>query len=259
MIYAQIKTQAEQARLDAALKASKDKQWYRRLQIIALSAKKYTVGQLSQMFDLCQATIRSYIKAYNQGGLEGLKVKPRSGCPPKIGHWTKADWDRVLARARPASPPARFDQGVKEILRTGIPVDQLLGVPLDADGKGVLRDLQRLDEAVRRAGDHSQPRGDILDGLVVQAIDRKGCCAQDAGQARTGCDGGRVGQEIARAAVVFDVLRAPGNLRRDIGQLDPRDIWVAIVLGHMTRVTLSLGRFRQGKWRDIKVEIGTSR
>ena len=84
--------------MDAALKASKDKQWYRRLQIIALSAKKYTVRQLSQMFHLCPATIRSYIKAYNQGGLEGLKVKPRSGRPPKIGHWTKADWDRVLAR-----------------------------------------------------------------------------------------------------------------------------------------------------------------
>ena len=98
MIYAQIKTQAEQARLDAALKASKDKQWYRRLQIIALSARKHTVSQLSPMFNLCQATIRSYIKAYNEGGLEGLKVKPRRGRPPKIGHWTKEDWDRVLER-----------------------------------------------------------------------------------------------------------------------------------------------------------------
>ena len=40
-----------------------------------------------------------------------------------------------------------------------------------------------------------------------------------------------------------------------VGQLDPRDIWIAIVLGHLTRSLLSLGRFRQGKWRHIRVEI----
>ena len=35
----------------------------------------------------------------------------------------------------------------------------------------------------------------------------------------------------------------------------PADIWLAIVLGHMTRATLSVLRFRQGKWRDIAVNI----
>ena len=37
--------------------------------------------------------------------------------------------------------------------------------------------------------------------------------------------------------------------------LQPEDIWLAIVLGHVTRATLSVGRFRQGKWRHIEVEI----
>ena len=37
--------------------------------------------------------------------------------------------------------------------------------------------------------------------------------------------------------------------------LEPADIWLAIVLGHMTRATLSVLRFRQGKWRDIVVDI----
>jgi putative MATE family efflux protein len=41
--------------------------------------------------------------------------------------------------------------------------------------------------------------------------------------------------------------------------LDPGDIWLAIVLGHLTRATLSIIRFRQGKWRDIQVDIGRSR
>ncbi|MEW6322647.1 MAG: MATE family efflux transporter [Acidobacteriota bacterium] len=36
--------------------------------------------------------------------------------------------------------------------------------------------------------------------------------------------------------------------------LTPADIWLAIVLGHVTRATLSVLRFRQGKWRGIRVE-----
>ncbi|MGH9720892.1 MAG: MATE family efflux transporter [Bryobacteraceae bacterium] len=37
--------------------------------------------------------------------------------------------------------------------------------------------------------------------------------------------------------------------------LQPGDIWLAIVLGHLTRAALSVLRFRQGKWRHIAVEI----
>lgn len=37
--------------------------------------------------------------------------------------------------------------------------------------------------------------------------------------------------------------------------LGPTDIWTAIVLGHMTRCGLSVMRFRQQKWRDIRVDI----
>jgi putative MATE family efflux protein len=37
--------------------------------------------------------------------------------------------------------------------------------------------------------------------------------------------------------------------------LNPRDIWLAIVLGHATRCVLSVIRFRQGKWRGIEVDI----
>ena len=31
-------------------------------------------------------------------------------------------------------------------------------------------------------------------------------------------------------------------------------VWLAIVLGHLARAALSVARFRQGKWVDIKVE-----
>jgi putative MATE family efflux protein len=37
--------------------------------------------------------------------------------------------------------------------------------------------------------------------------------------------------------------------------LGPADIWTAILFGHITRCTLSVLRFRQAKWRTIKVGI----
>jgi MATE family, multidrug efflux pump len=37
--------------------------------------------------------------------------------------------------------------------------------------------------------------------------------------------------------------------------LHPSDIWLAIVLGHFTRASLSVLRFRQGRWRHIVVDI----
>jgi putative MATE family efflux protein len=38
--------------------------------------------------------------------------------------------------------------------------------------------------------------------------------------------------------------------------LEASDIWLAIVLGHLTRSTFSVLRFRQGRWRQIQVDIG---
>ena len=39
------------------------------------------------------------------------------------------------------------------------------------------------------------------------------------------------------------------------GTLDPIDIWIAILVGHVTRCLLSVLRFNQGKWRGIAVDI----
>ena len=39
----------------------------------------------------------------------------------------------------------------------------------------------------------------------------------------------------------------------------PSDIWLAIVIGHATRATLSVLRFRQERWRDIRVNLGRER
>jgi MATE family, multidrug efflux pump len=41
--------------------------------------------------------------------------------------------------------------------------------------------------------------------------------------------------------------------------LQPTDIWLAIVLGHVTRAVLSVARFRQGRWAQIAVDIDPAR
>ena len=41
--------------------------------------------------------------------------------------------------------------------------------------------------------------------------------------------------------------------------LHPADIWMAILLGHATRATLSVWRFRLGKWRSIRIEMEPER
>jgi putative MATE family efflux protein len=43
------------------------------------------------------------------------------------------------------------------------------------------------------------------------------------------------------------------------GTLEPHEIWLAILIGHFTRAALSVLRFRQGRWRDIAVDIEPAR
>jgi putative MATE family efflux protein len=41
-----------------------------------------------------------------------------------------------------------------------------------------------------------------------------------------------------------------------LGTLEPLDVWLAILAGHVVRCTLSVLRFNQGRWREIVVDIG---
>jgi len=96
MIYATISSDEAQKRLNEAIEESKDIKWYVRLKIVALSATKRTVKELSEMFDLYEATIRNYIHDYNNGRLQQLEPDKSSGRPAIIAQWTKQQWDKVL-------------------------------------------------------------------------------------------------------------------------------------------------------------------
>jgi putative MATE family efflux protein len=43
------------------------------------------------------------------------------------------------------------------------------------------------------------------------------------------------------------------------GTLQPHHIWIAILVGHMTRCGLSVVKFRQERWRNIIVDVGPGR
>lgn len=40
--------------------------------------------------------------------------------------------------------------------------------------------------------------------------------------------------------------------------LEPKDIWLAIVMGHFLRCVLSVWRFEQGKWKNIELGLGAA-
>jgi Na+-driven multidrug efflux pump len=56
-----------------------------------------------------------------------------------------------------------------------------------------------------------------------------------------------VSQVVVPLGICFVVQR--------VATLDPIDVWIAILVGHATRCTLSVLRFNQGKWRGIAVDI----
>jgi transposase len=102
MLFAKV-TKAEQKELKSALEKSENIKLYRRLKIIDLSSQNKRVPELASLFDLSEATIRTYIKKYNQGGLAGLKPKEIPGKEATIT-LTKEEWEELLKRS-----PSQFD------------------------------------------------------------------------------------------------------------------------------------------------------
>jgi len=98
MIYAQPQAEHAISELQKKLTGAKDAKWYRRLKIIQLSMSGVSVPKLSDQFDLCPKTVRNYIKSYNQGGIDQLRVKNSPGRPTKVGHLCRDDWSEILSQ-----------------------------------------------------------------------------------------------------------------------------------------------------------------
>ncbi len=98
MIYAQPQAEHAISELACEIKNVESAKWYRRLRIIQLSMAGHPVKQLSEQFDLCRATIRDYIKAYNQGNLQQLRPQKQPGRPKKAGQLTGDRWQEILSQ-----------------------------------------------------------------------------------------------------------------------------------------------------------------
>jgi transposase len=97
MLFAKADTHTQQM-LQSEMRSTRDAKWYRRLKIIDLSSQGATVLELAAMFDLSPATVRSYIHAFNTGGLAGLRPGYGQGRPLALD-WTAEQWLDVLAQA----------------------------------------------------------------------------------------------------------------------------------------------------------------
>ena len=100
MIYTKVDAQAKDA-LRAEMNSTTDAKWYRRLKVIDLSGQGFSVPELSRMFDLAAGTIRRYIHAYNEAGLDGLQPGYGQGRPLAVTCWrslrlTSRSWRLAL-------------------------------------------------------------------------------------------------------------------------------------------------------------------
>ena len=76
------------------------------------------------------------------------------------------------------------------------------------------------------------------------------------------CEGLEALRNLGRpqmALYIGGMGRSGSTVLQAMRGLHPADIWLAILLGHLTRATLSVLRFRQGRWRNIAVDIEAAR
>jgi transposase len=103
MLFAKVNNAAKKE-LEQAVKQADQTKWYRRLKVIALSGQGQTVPELAKLFDLNQATVRSYIKRYNADRLSGLRPNYGPGRPAKIS-LDKEQLEELLSRS-----PSQFEK-----------------------------------------------------------------------------------------------------------------------------------------------------
>lgn len=102
MLFAQV-TEKGQEELKTAIYETQDAKWYRRLKIIDLSAQGHRAPELAHIFDMTEATVRRYIKQYNEGGLANLRPGKSPGREASIP-LSKAEWEDLLAQR-----PSQFE------------------------------------------------------------------------------------------------------------------------------------------------------
>jgi Na+-driven multidrug efflux pump len=89
-----------------------------------------------------------------------------------------------------------------------------------------------------------------LSGIFVSVALTYTGVLQGTGDTKSPLDISIISQVAVPLGICFIIQQTVG--------LETLHIWLAILAGHFTRCVLSIIRFRQGKWQNIKVDIETT-
>jgi putative MATE family efflux protein len=149
-----------------------------------------------------------------------------------------------------AGHPERAIQGVHTAARLGITVAAAIGILFVAFPHALLGIFGATEANVATIGEQ------LLQYLAVSGFFITTALVYTGGLQGTGDTRSPLYITLASQIAVPIGMCAAIQLTRP---LQSGDIWLAIVLGHFTRCVLSVLRFRQGKWRHIKVEVEGAR
>jgi putative MATE family efflux protein len=149
-----------------------------------------------------------------------------------------------------AGNPERASEGVRVASRYGLAVAALVGVMFLAIPGYLLAVFGMTDPLVLSLG------RELLAFLSVSGLFITVALSYTGGLQGTGDT-----RSPLYISVISQVIIPLGlcTLFQATTGLDALHIWSAIVVGHATRATLSVMRFRQGKWRGIQVDIEPAR
>ena len=149
-----------------------------------------------------------------------------------------------------ANQPERAIQGVHAACRIGLWVATVVGVAFVVAPHFLLRLFGATEASVATLGE------ELLQYLAVSGFFITVALTYTGGLQGTGDTRSPLFITLAsQIAVPIGMCLFIQSTR----PLVASDIWLAIVLGHFTRAVLTVLRFRQGRWRQIKVEIEGAR
>ena len=145
-----------------------------------------------------------------------------------------------------ARNPERAVEGVAAAARIGVGVAAVVGLLFVTIPNLLLRAFGMDDPAVTSIG------AQLLQYLAVSGFFITIALCYTGGLQGTGDT-----RSPLYISIVSQILVPIGmcSIIQAIRPLQAADIWLAIVLGHLMRASLSVLRFRQGKWRGIHVDI----
>jgi putative MATE family efflux protein len=144
-----------------------------------------------------------------------------------------------------AGRPDRAVAGVHAAARLGLIVAAVLSLAFFFIPEQLLGVFGQTDEDVLRLGTQLLRVLSVSGLFITVALTFQGGL-QGTGDTKSPLYISIIAQVIVPLGICFVVQR--------LGELDAMHIWVAILVGHVTRCALNVIRFNQGKWRTIKVE-----